>query len=36
VECAQALDGGGGLDEAVEGEVVLVAVGDGDEGEADG
>ena len=36
MEGAQALDGGGGLDEPVEGEVVLVAVGNRDEREANG
>ena len=35
-EGAQAVDGVGGFGEAVEGEVELVAVGDGDEQEADG
>ena len=33
---AEAVDGVGGLGEAVEGEVELVAVGDGDKKEADG
>ncbi len=36
VEGAEAVDGVGGFGEAVEGEVHLVAVGDGDEQEADG